>query len=269
MTRLSDTEASRLDTALTRLYAVVRFDEFPGRALEVAQHLIGSNSCSYNQIDLKRGAHRVLIDQEELARPELLEPFARFIDQHPVISHFAATGDPASHLITDFITATEFRRLELYNQFFRPLGTEEQLSNALTTKRATHVIGLAFNRGTEGFSDRDRLLLDRLRPHLLVSFENSLLLSESLGRAGTGDGALGTPGVDSLTDRQLDVLRLVAEGQTNAQIAFQLEISMATVKKHLENILERLEVSTRTAAAARYLATGRPTIRAWKATVEV
>lgn len=51
-----------------------------------------------------------------------------------------------------------------------------------------------------------------------------------------------------LTPRQLEVLRLVASGRTNQQIADELVISPHTVSRHLENIYARLHVSSRAAA---------------------
>jgi len=51
--------------------------------------------------------------------------------------------------------------------------------------------------------------------------------------------------------RQTDLLRLVAAGHTNTQIARRLGISEATVRTHLENIYGRLQVSSRTAAVIR------------------
>ncbi|TDD69712.1 LuxR family transcriptional regulator [Jiangella aurantiaca] len=53
-----------------------------------------------------------------------------------------------------------------------------------------------------------------------------------------------------LTTRQLDVLRLVAAGKTNRDIAAELVISANTVSRHLDNIYAKLGVSTRAAAAA-------------------
>lgn len=53
-----------------------------------------------------------------------------------------------------------------------------------------------------------------------------------------------------LTPRQRTILEHVATGATDAQIAADLAISPATVSKHLEQIYERLEIHTRTAAAA-------------------
>ena len=48
-----------------------------------------------------------------------------------------------------------------------------------------------------------------------------------------------------LTDRELEVLKLVAQGLTNRDIADQLYISENTVKNHVRNILEKLQLHSR------------------------
>jgi DNA-binding NarL/FixJ family response regulator len=53
-----------------------------------------------------------------------------------------------------------------------------------------------------------------------------------------------------LTARELEVLRLVAAGSSNRQIAQQLVISEHTVARHLQNIFAKLDVSSRTAATS-------------------
>jgi len=54
---------------------------------------------------------------------------------------------------------------------------------------------------------------------------------------------------DKLTERELDVLRLLAKGMTNTDIAGQLHLSDGTVRNHVSAILEKLGVSDRTQAA--------------------
>lgn len=60
----------------------------------------------------------------------------------------------------------------------------------------------------------------------------------------------------SLSARETEVLRLVADGATNNEIATQLHISDATVKSHLVHIYTKLDVSSRTAAVAAARDTG-------------
>ena len=78
------------------------------------------------------------------------------------------------------------------------------------------------------------------------------------GREGQRGGALATDldtavsaeAVTVLTPRELDVLKLVAQGLSNADIARRLVLSDHTVHRHLANILRKLNLSSRAAAAA-------------------
>ena len=85
-------------------------------------------------------------------------------------------------------------------------------------------------------SERDRAVLTLLGPHL----DRAYLDAERRRHP-----------VPQLTPRQKELVRLVAAGHTNAQIARRLGISEGTVRTHLENIYDRLEVSSRTAAVIR------------------
>lgn len=53
-----------------------------------------------------------------------------------------------------------------------------------------------------------------------------------------------------LTEREMEVLNLVVQGQSNQQIADAMVISLATVKAHMSNILSKLQVSSRSEAIA-------------------
>ncbi len=59
-----------------------------------------------------------------------------------------------------------------------------------------------------------------------------------------------------LTAREIEVLQLLAQGQTNREIASKLTVSVSTVKVHVEHILEKLSVSDRTQAAVRAIELG-------------
>ena len=72
------------------------------------------------------------------------------------------------------------------------------------------------------------------------------LTRESIGRFG-------------LTHREAEILRLVAQGYTNREVAARLYISPLTIRTHLEHIYEKLGVGNRTEAVARVLGTSEPT----------
>ncbi len=55
--------------------------------------------------------------------------------------------------------------------------------------------------------------------------------------------------IDALTRRELEVLKLVAKGHFNKEIAIQLDISERTVKNHISSIFRKIDVSDRTQAA--------------------
>ena len=58
-----------------------------------------------------------------------------------------------------------------------------------------------------------------------------------------------TPFSSDLSERELETLRLIAEGLNNAEIAERLVISEHTVKRHVSNILSKLHLVDRTQAA--------------------
>jgi DNA-binding NarL/FixJ family response regulator len=69
-------------------------------------------------------------------------------------------------------------------------------------------------------------------------------------------GRGGGPALPELTPREREVLRLLADGLTNRQIAGRLVVSEHTVHRHVTNILRKLQLPSRTAAAAHAVRSG-------------
>lgn len=59
------------------------------------------------------------------------------------------------------------------------------------------------------------------------------------------------PLLDPLSDREIEVLQIIAEGLTNQEVANRLYLSLHTVKVHARNIYAKLDVKNRTEAVAR------------------
>jgi len=82
------------------------------------------------------------------------------------------------------------------------------------------------------------------------------LLDETPEQSESTGFASPSPLLQALTQREVSVLRLVATGRTNQQIARSLLISASTVKKHVHRIISKLGVSDRTQAAIKAIELG-------------
>jgi DNA-binding CsgD family transcriptional regulator len=141
-------------------------------------------------------------------------------------------GSPQPLRISDVVSQRLFRRSSFYALIAKPSGIEHEMKLWLPAPPG-HARFLEFGRGPgPNFVERDRSLLALLRPHLArvrTRWEQRVR-------------------VECLTERELEVLHLVAQGFTNREIAHQLFISPTTVRTHLEHIFDKLGVHSRAAA---------------------
>jgi DNA-binding NarL/FixJ family response regulator len=75
-------------------------------------------------------------------------------------------------------------------------------------------------------------------------------VAKHIARLAAGSRRAAGDDVHNLTTRELEVMRLVAAGKSNREVAAALAISENTVARHVQNILTKLRVPSRTAAAA-------------------
>jgi DNA-binding NarL/FixJ family response regulator len=85
---------------------------------------------------------------------------------------------------------------------------------------------------------------------------NRKVVSQLLNRLASGGHDRSRANADKLSPREVEVIRLVARGKSNREIAVALVVSPSTVKAHVENIMAKLEVSDRTHAAVRAIEFG-------------
>jgi DNA-binding CsgD family transcriptional regulator len=176
--------------------------------------------------------------------------------EHPVCSRHTH-GDTRALKLSDFMRLSELRRSRIYSIWFKPCGVEHELTLAIPSA-PSHTKTFIFDRGPgRDFTERDRRVLEILQPHLARLWRGARLrlqLRAALARLNeTPDPD--TPGHDELglTRREQEVLAWVAQGKTNAEVAEILWVTPSTVRKHLENVYEKLGVHSRTAAATRFL----------------
>ena len=116
------------------------------------------------------------------------------------------------------------------------------------------MIGIAANRALSDFTERERTCLAALRPHVVQSYRHGLKVEEIRAKVRCGRNARADEAAaGDLTQREAEVLHWVAGGKSNDDVARIVGATSATVKKHLENIYDKLGVANRTAASAVYI----------------
>jgi len=173
-----------------------------------------------------------------------------FVHEDPFIKKAMASG-PSVTRREDFLEESRFFRTSFYNDFWRPQGIYHKLGICLASRgRFFGGIGLMRSRREPAFADQEVRVARLLAPILTLAVERHWLLGR-LGEA-PGEGA-GTRlrELYGLTAREGEVARGVIEGRTNLEISRRLGISEFTVKRHLQNIFEKMQVRNRSALTSR------------------
>ena len=110
----------------------------------------------------------------------------------------------------------------------------------------------ALRRGADGYLLKDmepEELLVALRQAAAGKMVVSRALTEVLAGTLREVRSEGEPDINSLTPRERDILRLIAQGQPNKMIARKLDITESTVKVHVKNLMKKMKVKSRVEAA--------------------
>lgn len=210
------------------------------RLTDQVDRLVPCDLVSLNYIDMdgSNGGSTTSFNGGFEAGPELNKAFDAFADQHPLVMEMIRTGDSGPRRMSDFITIPQFKRLNLYQQVFKPLESLHQIGFSLVTSPSL-VIGIGLNRGHRDFVGAHLELLTLLHQQLPAVFSHVALRARASSYQGFG-----------LSEREFELWSMLEEGLSNAAIAQQLFISRRTVEKHLENLYRKLGVRTRLGALA-------------------
>jgi non-specific serine/threonine protein kinase len=172
---------------------------------------------------------------------ESLEQWLRIGTKEGLIDWLTRVATLASHrgdaeLAIRLFSAAESLRIPIGYTFDRP--ERERQRHALEAAR----LALGEERSAHAWATGRALDFDAALAEATGFLVACAAVSTSPA-AGTHDAPAG------LTPREMDVLRLLVEGQSDRKIGDQLFISHRTVMRHVENILGKLEVESRTAAA--------------------
>jgi DNA-binding CsgD family transcriptional regulator len=238
---------SQLSDGLAELYAPGGPD-YAARVVEVASRLVPGDSCSYNHLGGGDCLLAWLIEPADVGTfPGSIELFQQHLPEHPLLAHLRATRDGRARRISDFLSDRQFRALGLYRDFYRRCEVDYQAAISVPAPGGGQ-IAVALNRQRHDFSAEELELLNLLRIHVGQAAAIALL-----AHPGTSPDSAADP---LLTPRQARILRLVADGRSDRDIARTLGISTRTVQAHLQHTYRSLDVTSRTEAVARLRALG-------------
>lgn len=144
--------------------------------------------------------------------------------------------------VSDLLSRAQWHRGEFYQASIRISTMEDDLGVYLPMEDGT-LFSACLSRDSRSFQAEDRLMFSLLVPH----FKTLLGVPPPFARS---EGDL--PGT-GLSRREQEVLYWVAEGKTNAEVSAILGIASGTVRRHLENIYQKLGVTNRHGAARKLL----------------
>jgi DNA-binding CsgD family transcriptional regulator len=245
VSRLTNADLQSVIEMLHDLGADRSGEIFPRPVIERLGELLDSPNAGYCEWKPREADYYIRTFPE----PEwFAEGFGRWLHQDAISCHrFRNLAVPVA--VSDVLSKRASERVEFYQHTLQAFGFTDTgklfLPPAVPKARSHPGAGDArfffFDRDRWGLGSRERALLDLLRPHLTLHREK---------------WRPPPVGLHSLTAREREILEGVSNGETNKQIAKRLWISPYTVRAHLEHIFEKLNVKTRTEAAARLLAAG-------------
>jgi DNA-binding CsgD family transcriptional regulator len=237
VTALSERDAAALLDIVHDGAADVTRESFPARVLLAVSRLIPSDAYVGYQEAQVGGTFRVIEQVEVVGEPLSSATEAAFHTlgwQNPMHCRIHARAERVLRL-SDLLTRRQRRALAWNATVWKPLGIDDALRMWLPAGPG-HSRSVYLERGGQNYTNREVTLFSLLRPHFVRMHANAEARHQFTGRK-------------DMTPREAEVLGWIARGKTNNEIAQLLFISPHTVRKHVENIFEKLGVRTRTAAA--------------------
>jgi DNA-binding CsgD family transcriptional regulator len=227
-----------------------------GLAVHVACELATLSLC-----DLKSGRRRVIGGPAGVIGATERAAFDRHFREHPLVRYHGGKRGAGTRRISDSWSMSQFRRTALYAEYYLVIGIDHVVALPLHIDDDT-LVSLVLNRRGRDFSDRECLWLDMVGVPLARLYRRTVREQQWRERLRQLQPLLGdecersvSPGVqDRLTEREREVLRWLAAGKTDRDIADLVHCSHRTVQKHLQRIYVKLGVETRTAAVMRVMA---------------
>jgi DNA-binding CsgD family transcriptional regulator len=174
----------------------------------------------------------------------------------PYMVHLLTTGDLRPYRTSDFMNFTRFRATPIYREVFARFEMRHLL---VMTPRLTEqdLVLIGLTRRLHDFSDRETRAFHPLRDLIATALDYQMKVSAIQARISKDMSPIHRNRL-TVTEREDQVLALIATGHTNDQAARKLGISPRTIRKHLESVFAKADVPSRAAAVAWWVRQSQP-----------
>jgi DNA-binding CsgD family transcriptional regulator len=172
--RLADLHAAT--RFLGVLYELDGLPSFRKRLLAQLPTVVRCDLALYCENNLRTKESRGFSDLPGAFDEEDARVYGRHVHESPLLLAYRR-GQGSAVKYSDFFTRREFHRTGLYNEFFRRRGIEFRIAKGLPGTPGLVTAVFLDRSGTRDFGERDRLLLNLLRPHLNQSYQNAAVVS--------------------------------------------------------------------------------------------
>ena len=210
MESLREHDVGALLDFLRTLYTLRDLRSFRSHVISAVPKLVRSEITTYNEVNCAKRQNATVSDPPDaLDFPDSHRIFNQHIPEHPLIGHYARSGEPRVLKMSDFLTRRRFHSVGLYRDFYRRVGVEHQMALMLPAAPPL-VIGIALNRGRPDFTERERLLLNLIRPHLVQAYENATAVTTMAEESAAGMNATDHLGRAAIVLTRHDRVRLIS-----------------------------------------------------------
>ncbi len=235
----------RLSHAIYEINLAEGHADLCAAVISAIRRLVRADVYTFQALHRESGRSLLRMDPAKAFTDEEIAYYFAEPEAMPLVAYYARTGQAHARRLSDVIATREFRKSRYYQNCLSRLGLSYAMAMPVHVDGEA-VIGLAINRAKRDFTIKDRALLDAFGPHVALAWQRH------------GDPWKEDPSAQScsrkkwlergLTVREYDVLSWMVEGKQNREIASILGISLATVQKHVAQIVRKLHAENRHAA---------------------
>lgn len=248
MRRLSNRKLLAAFTALREVDEARNIQEFRTIVPDILCRLFVCDRANYNDFVVTTGVYHIVPNPTPVWWPKFKELYAAHVRDHPLVR--TRTDCHRSVTLSRHAQERVWKNSPLLHDYFRPLRVNDQLSTMIE-RRSGGFVGIAVNRVKGAYTPEDQALMDLVSP--VLESRLSFLKRQEPRPQPDGQPLAAAVELTTLTPREREILKWIAAGKRNSEIACILQVSNRTVEKHVENLLGKLNVETRTSAAGLYI----------------